>query len=211
LLAVALPLLLVQGCPNSQIIENQIGNLAVGSSAQPNDIGRYEIAQLGLTQLELRPADPEAASSLEGADPIGALKDSPNLELNLTQQSLSGLALTAGEYYAEALVTFGFRLEDLDPPVVPQTCLENFAVLQQSIPLRLVDLDPSFRVRVPSQGGADMTIVVDSPGLIAALEDNYVCFTSPSACAGIGSPTTPCRAFLPGFGADDIAAFFSLE
>jgi hypothetical protein len=210
-LAVALPLLLVQGCPNSQIIDNQIGGLSVASSAQPNDIGRYEIAQLGLSQLELRPADPQPASSLEGADPIGALKNSPNLELNLASQPLNNLSLTAGNYSVEALVTFGFRLQDTDPPLAPQTCLENFGLFQETINLRLEDLDPSFTVRVPSQGGADVTLVVDSPGLISAIENNYVCFTSPSACQGIGFPSAPCRRFLPGFSADDIAPFISLE
>jgi len=211
LLAVALPLLLVQGCPNSQIIENQIGALNIMSSAEPNDIGRYEIAQLGLLQMELRPTDPEAASSLEGADPIGALRNSPLIEMNLTEQSLSALSLTAGGYFVEALTTFGFTLEDLDPPANPATCLENFAVLQASIVLRLEDLDPSFVVTIPSQGGADLKIVVDSPGLVAALEANFICSESPSQCSNLGFQTAPCRAFAPGFGADDLAPFLSLQ
>ena len=211
MLLVLVPLLLTQGCPNSEVVGHLIGSLGVVASMSPAGTDRYETATLTLGQVTLAPTDPDAAASL-GTTELGVLFDPVTLQLGINQTAVGAAEVTAGQYTIESLILLSFRFEDTTVPLPPPTtCTDLFSVLTRTFnpAIEFTDIDPPVEVTVPQDGQGIVTITIDSPGLIAFLESRFECrpFTN---CVNPPAPP-PC---INGFArptSADLAPYITVE
>jgi hypothetical protein len=176
-------------CSGSDPIEPSNGLVTLQLSASPAYTGPFQWARLQVDQVTVRPFDPLANSYL--GIPIGLLAAPVSASLRSGAATvLITVPLRAGTYRLDKVRLSTYQLNVANTaPIGAQAVCDN-GVLTEARPDGITIVDYSLSAQPPSfqvpQGvGTPVTLTIDGPGLVTALENQ------PYACGGTFPILTP--------------------
>lgn len=212
-LVMLLPLLLTAGgCPGTDVVKVDTGDVVVVVETVNTGGSRYETAQVNLNDIGIRPTDPDASAAL-GVSSIGLLEGPVILDLFEGARTIATVSLHSGEYEVAGISISTLRMRDDNPfpPDGTEACVERVvnpnpfpngdATLDTADDFRQLP-DPRFNaIFVPpaviefadladsaitiSPGGGTLTVTIDVGKMFQAYEDSFNCFfsvTAPPTC-----------------------------
>jgi hypothetical protein len=136
---------------------------------------RFDIATLQISQLEIRPADPDADEALTGGS-IGLFLRPLQLTYSDKPAGDSQVPLPNGQYRVSLMrmnpITF---IDIVDPPTSAPTCEEYVRNWSYNSNVFIADFGGDVLINV-SNGSANVSkLVVDGEAFIKAFQESWVC------------------------------------
>lgn len=178
------------GCPNSDPLVTQPGNVVLELTNEPPGAGRYEASTFRINKITFRPVDPQAAATLGGASMSFFTSPVSNTFLNPTLITVASIPLSDGTYQIESVVFSNPDLTDFDPVTPPTSCLEQVLaeprtagklpppevaglVLAQSAVTVVTGFTPPPTFTVTRGGLTTIHMSIDGPGFVQAFENGF--------------------------------------
>ena len=195
LLALLILLAVSAACTNADQLSSGVGEIPV-QVAMVNTETRFERARFDVSQVTVRPLDPDASDAL-GTDPLGMLRSTDVIEVDFnvgdeTFQTES--PLTVGLYEVQSIVFANMEFDRgerlgvaaceeyiTDYPLVPG-------------PVRVSDFGVQVIVEVTLGTDNRLRMLIDGGNLTAAFETSWRCAQG-AACGGL--PPWPIWCLLP--------------
>jgi hypothetical protein len=173
LLALLGLILTAAGCTGSEVLAPRTQSFLLEVEIV-NVETRFDIATFQISQLEVRPADPDADEALSGGG-IGLFLRPLQLSYSNTPEGDSQVPLPNGQYRVSLMRMSPISYIDVDPPASAPTCEDYVRTWSYNSNVFIADFGRDVLINV-SNGSANVSkLVVDGEALLKAFQESWIC------------------------------------
>lgn len=191
LLALLVLLAATAACTNSEQLNSGVGPVPIEIMVVNSDT-RFDRAFIDVTQVTVRPLDPQASEVL-GVNPLWMMQTTEDARFQINfnadqDQFETNSQLTIGNYEVLSITMQGLEFREGER-LGDATCADyitDYPLIQFSV--QLVDFGEPITVQVTQGTGSQLQMVIDGAALATAFSNSWRCFEGVPACGLFNAP-----------------------